>query len=215
MLETTDSTRTGRILLLLSIAAALAGCPSEEPGPGDLPPDDTPALLDDDDDATAPGDDDDATNTAPETLLSVEETGLLLRSPAGGPYNAITGEMTITELVNGQLIDEDPLDEEPPPTCEVLLAAVGTLVEAEEACSFCDETWAITFSVDEGNPDRCLGPDQPADGEVRVLGFVAAEQALYWNYRDLGQWVWWYHASDSGDELSFEWRTSLGIDLDD
>ena len=203
--------------LVMCGAILLIGCPSAEPDPGDLP-DETPALLGDDDDATAPVDDDDSIDETPENVLSVSEMGVLTRSPAGGPYTTITGTLTISELLNGQVVepgDDDDDDDGPSPTCEVLFAVVGTRADAEDVCPTCDTTWQLTFSVDEGNPADCQGPEQPSDGDVRLMGFVQAEQALYWNYQDLGTWVWWYHANDQGDDIAVSWQTTLGIEVDD
>jgi|GEM_PF-2284710 len=206
--------------LALMAFTLIPGCPSAEPDPGDLP-DETPALLgDDDDDATAPGDDDDEVNDVPENVLTVTETGVLTRSPTGGPYTAITGSLTISELLNGEVIPplepgEEPDDGDLPPTCEVLLAVVGTRTDAADACPTCDATWTLTFSVDTGEIEQCLGPDQPADGEVRRMGFTQAEQAMFWDYEDLGTWVWWYLANESGDDITVSFSTELGIEIDE
>lgn len=199
---------------LLALSLAIAACPSAGPDPGDLP-DETPALLDDDDDATAPDDDDDV-NDAPENVLTVSEVGLLTRSPTGGPYTAVTGSLTITELLNGEVVEPSETGEdELPPTCEVLLAVVGTRTETEQSCPTCDSTWTLVFSVDSGTPEYCLGPDQPQDGDVRRMGFTQGDQSLYWDYRDLGEWVWWYGANENGDDIAISWTTSLGIEIDD
>ncbi|MCO4771844.1 MAG: hypothetical protein KDA24_17565 [Deltaproteobacteria bacterium] len=211
--------RARRLLWLLLLVPVVA-CPSAEPDPGDLP-DETPALLDDDDDdATAPMDDDDDINDQPENVLTVQESGVLTRSPTGGPYTAITGQLTITELLNGEAIEPlepggEPMDGDLPPTCEVLYAVVGTRADSEDECPTCDATWALTFSVDTGTPDWCMGPEQPGDGDVRLMGFTQSQQAMYWDYQDLGTWVWWYQANETGDDIAVSWTTTLGVEIDD
>lgn len=214
--------RSARVLswamwLVLALGAVTA-CPSAEPDPGDLP-DETPALLDDDDDAAAPPGDDDDINDQPANVLTVMEEGVLTRSPTGGPYTAITGLLTVTELLNGEVVEppepgEEMDEDDLPPTCEVLYAVIGTRAETEDECPSCDATWALTFTLDSSNGATCLGPEQPGDGDVRLMGFTQSEQAMYWDYRDLGTWVWWYRANENEDDIGISWTTTLGIEID-
>ncbi len=202
---------TGAVLLALA-------CPSEDGG-GGLPPDDGPALLDDDDDA-APFDDDDSgepLDDAPDNVLGVHEVGTWSRSPEGGPYTALVGAIEHVESWDG-VAPPDPDDPEDPggppgfegPNCRLAFAVTAVPGQADPGCPQC-EVWAYSLRLDSGDPRWCLGPDRFEDGAEGRFGWSEADRTIYLDYEGLGIWLFWYEATEDGDDLLVEWAGEFGF----
>jgi hypothetical protein len=205
--------RIGQQVGVIVLVVLLWGCP--EPQEGELPPEgDGPSLLGDDDDDDATPADDGEINLEPEHVLTILEVGEWTLTPLGGPYTALTGQLSLMELHDGLLpgpILEDDDDEPIETKCELLFGLVGLPAPAEATCPTCDSTWVVDFFLDEGEPENCLGPYRPEDGDRRTFGFTSDDLALYWDFEDLGIWEYWYFAQQEGDVVSFEWTAEMGF----
>lgn len=193
-------------LLLLACAGALElqGC---EPKP-----DDTAAIGLPDETGTPPDPSETAdlvldtyagglTDETPEHTLTLDQAGVWSLTPRGGPWTALTGDLTITELLDGDL---------ELPACEATFALTGE--EAEPAgCDTCDAAFSILFYLSDGDPDACMDPDIPLDGETRIYGWSAVDETIYFNYYGSGVWVPWYEATLDEDTLTVAWTADLGV----
>ena len=138
------------------------------------------------------------------------------------PYDILTGEMTIQEIADGDIIT---------PWCDFTYSLTGQASNAA-GCDTCDFVFDIEFYVldydedpdDEEDMDdmedgpmqarlieQCFTPDLPAHQEIRRLGFSFVEQTIYFNYYNSGLWIPWYDASQNVNEVMFSWETQVGF----
>jgi hypothetical protein len=152
-------------------------------------------------------------NEDPPFELELSHAGVWELLPIGGPYTSMVGELTVTELLDGN---------ESTPWCQATFSLTGQAVD--DLCETCDYGFLILFYlVKEGDPDKkdpdksvggledCRSPDLPADGESRTLAYSDADSTIYFNYYDSDIWIPWYDASDLHDEVNFQWEATLGF----
>ena len=153
-------------------------------------------------------------NLQPVDTLTLSHTGVWSQSPVGGPYSALTGNLTILEYLNG---DADE------PWCQVQFAVTGLKTDA--TCPTCDIGYMVEFYVlsegaseeqadDEvavGGLEMCESPDLPEDLDRWHMGWSEDEQTLYFNYFDSGFWLPWYEADVVHDDIAFSWEQTMGF----
>lgn len=158
-------------------------------------------------------------NQSPEMTLAITHLGVWNQTPVGGPYTAMTGELTIEELVDGR---PDQV------WCRATFALTGLAVAAD-GCSTCDAAYLVEFFlVSEGaseeeleeDPDlqlggasQCFSPDIPSDGDRWHMGWSGVEGSLYFNYYDSGIWLPWYDGENTHDRVDFAWLTTAGFHM--
>lgn len=135
---------------------------------------------------------------APEHTVVTTEEGVWYLSPVGGPWDAMAGDLTITEVVDGAST----------PACTVSLALTGSILE-EGACSGCQVTLAVDHRVVSAE-GTCSTPDLPVHGELRAEGYQSAQRVILLDYQDTGVWLPWYDANLAGDTLSFSFTATYG-----
>ena len=155
--------------------------------------------------------------------LDVTHSGTWTLSPVAGPYEVLTGELTISEIADGDLVT---------PWCEFNYALTGQVVE-DDSCPTCKFIFDIEFYVldydeepddddmDDDDMDNqpmqaqlveeCFTPDTPGHQEIRRLGFSHADQTIYFNYYNSGIWIPWYEASQNQNEVLFDWTNRVGF----
>ncbi len=153
-------------------------------------------------------------NLSPADTLTLSHGGVWSQSPVGGPYSALTGDLTVFEYLN---------DDEDQPWCRVRFAVTG--LKTDGTCPTCDIGYLVEFYVvSEGSTEdetadgaevgglaRCESPDLPADLERWHMGWSEDEQTLYFNYFDSGFWLPWYEADAVHDDIAFSWEETLGF----
>jgi hypothetical protein len=153
-------------------------------------------------------------NEEPPFELDLAHAGVWELLPLGGPYTSMVGEMTVTELLDGN---------ENTPWCSATFSLTGQATP--DLCDTCDYGFIILFYLTkEGSKDKnkdddekvggledCRSPDLPADGETRTLAYSDADSTIYFNYYGSDIWIPWYDASDLHDEVNFEWESTLGF----
>ena len=193
-----------RLALILSCSLLLfAACGEEgEPTPT-LPPETSsptpePTPFD-------PGDDDEPGDLEPAHTVDQSESGQWTISPSGGIYSnsAITGSLHVTEAIDGS----DTF------SCELTYALTGVIEETD--CPACDFAFRVRHSLLDGDPEACYRDDLPEDDAEMLLGFSAADRALYYDYQGTGTWLKWYTAFKELDNVFFNWERTLGIELED
>ncbi|MEL6342030.1 MAG: hypothetical protein AAFV53_02780 [Myxococcota bacterium] len=213
---------------LFTMLVLIAGCDQDVDSaavdvPTSLPPQDTAGVDLLGDTGWVFGDTGDfggPTDEVPDNTLEMVHEAWLDARPIGGPYNAISGTLTIVEYLDGNMAV---------PWCYVEYSMVGDLVEDElEQCTDCDYTFSVLFTVtaegdpspdpetEEPNPDigglaGCASPELPEDDEIRTFGFSEIEQTFYFNYYGAGIWVPWYDAQLLNDELYLLWTETTGF----
>ena len=184
--------------MLLCLLACTA---PEDSGVSELPPEESAVIPVDSTPFTVDsGIEDGPSDTVPTHSLLLRHTGFWLLTPLGGPYRAITGELLIQEILDG--------DEEVP-ACSLRYALTGT--PETEGCPGCDFSFRVTHYLAEGDPERCQQPDLPAEQEI----FGWKEPNLYLNYAESGLWLPWYEAERVDDELSFSWEQLVGLTVEE
>ncbi len=208
--ESTSHGLARRVHLGLAIAIGLSGgCSSDEDPVPTLPPETpsptpTPTPLPVWDDGNPDG------NLEPEHTLAKDEEGIWYLTPSGGPYEAMTGELLVTEHI----------DDSEDATCSIEFALTGSSRSesgALQGCEGCSFAFLITYALIAGDASTCLSTDIPEDGEQLILAWAPAESgqgALYLNYQNTGQWILWYEGYLSDDILSFSWSSTLGVILE-
>lgn len=192
---------------LVGLAAAslllgmLGGCGEEEgatPQPT-LPAESTPEATEPPDVTPFPGGGvQPGADLAPEHTVVVTETGAWHLSPPGGPWDAMAGELTVTEHVDGA--------EEP--SCERIFALTGS-ISVEGACSGCLITLDVLHRLTEST-GQCVGADTPQGQEVRKEGFLEADRAILLDYEGSGVWLPWYDATRAADVITLQWTRDFG-----
>lgn len=165
----------------------------------------TPISLD-----TAPLVFDTADSTAmdeqPAHTLSLTQMGTWDLTPRGGPWTTLTGELVVTEVLDG---DEDL------PACTATFALTG---EADgTGCDQCDVAFIVEHYLADGDTTDCLDPDLPQHDEVRRMAWSSLEEAIYFDYYGSGVWLRWYDASELEDEdrLEFSWTAETGVAVEE
>lgn len=167
------------------------------------------------------------TNDVPTDTLYLEQSGLWLLGPSGGPYDTVSGEFLILETVNlstddWQAMEEsNELDPDSGVTdqlaeaewCRVVYDITGTESEEDYGCPSCTVVFEVEFTVVEGDPGACADPDAPFDGETRWLGWDNPGNRVLYNYHGIGQWEEWFAVEKTDDELEALWQGTLAIDL--
>lgn len=190
---------------LLSVAVA-ASC-TTDPAETDTAPRDTDPVLPTDTDGTDTSDtgEPSTAHTGPQHWLTITQQGEWHLTPAGGPYDALTGNLRATETLD------------PPDTtsmsCDVTYRLTGTPA-ATHSCSSCDPVFDVLYELQSGDPGGCREPDLPPDGHTARMGFDAAAGAILLDYLDLGLWIPWYEAAQTGDDIAFEWVRTVGVYVD-
>lgn len=206
----------GTTALLVGILAACNGSDTGEAVGSQLPPSDTDGASGDTSMPFFPVDTaaDTGFNLEPVDTLTLQHTGLWSQSPVGGPYSALTGDLTVFEYLN---------DDEGQPWCRVHFAVTG--LKTDVACPTCDIGYLVEFyvvsegpteeeaagEVQVGGLEMCKSPDLPADLERWNMGWSEDEQTLYFNYYDSGFWLPWYEADAVHDDIAFTWAETLGF----
>lgn len=147
---------------------------------------------------------DTGTDGTPKHLLTITHEGRWEMSPNGGPWDAMTGELTLTEVVDGNL-DK--------PWCEVRYALTGQA--SEDNCPQCDATFEVLYYVAEGDETLCLDPETPANGATLRLGWSENTEQIWMDYQGSGVWMPWYDGRRVDDIVYFEWETEVGVAVPD
>jgi hypothetical protein len=204
----------------LLLSGALGACKGDDTGgkgAGSLPPEDTDDGSDDTGLPFFPVDTaegDTGFNLEPVNTLTLQHTGVWSQSPVGGPYTALTGDLTIFEY-----LDED----EEQPWCRAHFAVTG--LKTDETCPTCEIGYLVEFyvvsegpteeeaaeDIEVGGLSMCESPDLPEDLERWHMGWSEDEQTLYFNYYDSGFWLPWYEADAVHDDIAFTWEETLGF----
>ena len=186
-----------RPLLLFLLAACRPA--DDSGGTAELPPNDTEAL-----DSSTPGFtadtgvDPGTYDETPAHTLALQHAGFWILTPLGGPYKALTGELEISEILDGDTEN---------PACALRYALTGT---AEiENCPGCSFTFLVSHYLVEGDPSGCREPELPSEQERQ--GF--ATPTVYQDYAQTGLWLSWYTGTFANDELDFSWESTVGVDL--
>lgn len=138
---------------------------------------------------------------------------------ANGPsYDGLTGTMWVIEYLDGDQWDTGPdtdgiPDTDLPPDCLVTYALTG--VPAETSCDGCSFAFEVTFAVVEGEVGPCRDPELPEDGETHRFGFRASDDTIVLDYGDIGLWLPWYPAEKVIDQVTFDWRATLGVSIEE
>lgn len=185
-------------VLLLVFAC---GSPDDS-APAELPPEDSEVIpVDSTPFQVDSSIDDGPSDTTPEHRLRLVHEGFWLLTPLGGPYRAITGELLVQEILDGN---------EEEPTCMLRYALTGT--PEEEGCAGCDFAFRVTHYLVQGDPESCQQPDLPREQEV----YGWKEPSLYLDYQESGLWLAWYEGEwGEEEELGFGWEQTVGVELEE
>lgn len=203
----------------ITLGVAVAACSGDDTGAagaGQLPADDADDGSGDTGLPFFPVDTaaDTGFNLSPVDTLTLEHTGVWSQSPVGGPYSALTGDLSIFEYLN---------EDDAQPWCRARFAVTG--LKTDTTCPTCDIGYLVEFylvsegateeeaadEVEVGGLDRCESPDLPADLERWHMGWSEDEQTLYFDYYDSGFWLPWYEADAVHDDIAFRWAETLGF----
>ncbi len=147
----------------------------------------------------------------PDHWLHITQLGNWSMSPPGGPYNNMTGGLTITEIV------DVPEDTAAAPECEVIYTLVGQTY-APNDCAECDWTLIVEFTG-TGNEGNCHDPDMPpsdtAPGDGWPMGYSSSLNKVMFDYYGTGVWIPWYNAVKVGDVINIDFSTSIAIEVED
>lgn len=194
---------------LLVVALGLSGCApaGDDSAGGELPPEDTGDSGEDSGLDTFTYDtyaDDTGFDVEPKHLLTMLHEGEWDMSPNGGPWETLTGELRVTELLDG-----DDLN----PTCEVRFALTGEA--SEEGCAGCDAAFDVLHYVAEGDRTTCRDPELPEDGAVVRMGWSDAEEAVFLDWQGSGVWLRWYDGERIDDSVRFAWEATVGVTVEE
>lgn len=195
------------VLLLGGLAPLGCAATGGDSGGGELPPEDSDSGVDDSGVDTFSWDtsiEDSGGDESPKHSLTVTHVGSWSMAPDGGPWTSVTGELTVTEVLDG---------DEAAPACAVTFALTGEA--ADEGCPGCDATFDLLYYVSEGVRDDCRDPDLPLDGDTVRMGWSDAEETVFLDYQGSGVWLAWYEGRRVGDEVTFTWETTLGVTVED
>lgn len=196
-----------RALLLAALAAPGCASTADDSGGGELPPADTSSDGEDSAVDTFSWDtsiEDSGGDESPKHTLTITHEGGWSMAPDGGPWVSATGEIVVTEVLDG---------DEAAPTCEVTFALTGEA--SDEGCPGCDATFDLLYYVGAGVREDCRDPDLPQDGDVVRMGWSDAEETVFLDYQGSGVWLAWYEGRRVGDEVTFTWESALGVTVED
>jgi len=218
----------------LPVALSVACTKAEDTEIPDLPEDTDPPVIDDTGPFEIPEDTD---NLGPSDLeplhyLYMYQEGSLTLTPSGGPYQAITGSMTVLELIDFQLPPQDTDDtdmdtdtdlpwadlEESPVVCQTTYTLVGSPPAPETGAALCDGcAWMmdVEFAVAEGSPEPCYDPDLPASGDVLRFAWHPGQGQLLYDFQDTGVWFPWFPGNEGADTVDFSWTARLGVSVEE
>jgi len=202
-------------MLVVALLIACHGKQDTDPG---LTPVDSADTTRDTDVTVFPPDTspDSDISDSPRDTVTMHQWGYWDESPAGGPYNAVTGVLYAQEYLDGLAPDTDETD--PPDTdvrleCDVeysLVAGAATV----QTCSGCDPAWTVQFTVTSGDPGTCHESMVPIDQQQMTFAYDNAHHVINLDYGDLGLWQPWYPARHQGqDRIVYEWQATVGINL--
>ncbi len=148
----------------------------------------------------------------PEVTLGLRHVGRWDQTPVGGPYAAMTGELDVEELLDG-----NPAR----PWCRASFALTGLVIGADAGCDNCDTAYEIEFflvsegpTVEEqedevmvGGLADCYSPDLPSDGERWRMAWSEIDAEIYLDFYGSGIWLPWYAGESSHDRIDFSWVT--------
>lgn len=148
---------------------------------------------------------------APAHLLELRQEGTWDLSPYPGPFESLSGELVVTELLDG---------DEALPACTATFALTGYAADA--TCDGCQAAFEVLhFLAQDGGLtedeqaipglDACLAPDLPAHDEVWTLG-LSADGATIYRQTGLGGWVPWFDAALRLDTVEFAWTATVGVE---
>jgi len=210
--------RVFSVLVFGTMWGTLVGCnadePDEKPEPFVEDTDDAPIYNTNTTTTSFPVDTGFGTtgDAPPDDWLHISQLGTWSMSPPGGPYDNMTGGLTILEIVN-----DGPDDTAEPPECQVIYTLVGQTYEPN-SCADCDFTVLVEFSG-TGNRDGCHDPDMPPmnvePGAGWPMGYSSSRNLVLFNYHNTGVWVPWYDAVKVGDVISIDFSTSIAIEVED
>ena len=193
--------------VLALVVGALAGCKDkgdDTSAPAELP--DESAVYDSRAETgtlqvdTYSGDDGD---DEPEHFLTITQEGTWELTPRGGPWTALTGDLVVTEVLDGDLEN---------PTCELSYALTGEAPDGEAlGCDTCDDVFVVSFYLSSGDPDLCSDPDLPLDGDERGFGWSEVDSTIYLDYAGTGVWLPWYEGEVDEDTITFSWSSELAV----
>lgn len=182
----------------------------EDTGPGWFPTDTGPA--------------DTLGNEDPEHTLDLLQGGEWSLSPVGsGPYDTLTGTLTVTELLDGGAET---------PWCSAEFALTGAAIEA--VCDGCEFGMAVSYYLvsdgildSDGEPvvddagdrlatlEHCQTPDLPTDGAILRFALHDTDEHLYLDYGDSGIWLPWYGTERVRQSVDFSWSATVGFRPDE
>ncbi len=159
-------------------------------------------------------------NEDPLHTLDLFQEGDWSMSPVGdGPYSAMTGNLTVTELLDGDGTT---------PWCSAAFALTGAAIEA--ACDGCTVSMEVSYFLvsdglvdPDGEPvvdemgerlatlDHCETPDLPVDGGTLRFSLHDDDDQLYLDYGGSGVWLPWYDIQRVRQDLDFAWSAQVGF----
>lgn len=222
-----------RILLLgASLVLGTSGCtpPDEDSDIPELPDEDSPPEDTGPFDIPDDTDDGGPVDQVPLHTLNLYQDAALTVTPAGGPYTALTGELSVMEFIDYERpepgedtdipadTDYDPTRpwdslEENPLACEVVYRMIGA--PAETSCGGCDFAMDIEFTVQSGDPGPCRDPDLPRNGETRRFGWRGSDNTMLYDFGGIGSWFPWYRGTLEGDTITIAWRSSVAVSVEE
>jgi hypothetical protein len=141
----------------------------------------------------------DSGNAAPSTTITAVHTGTWNLTPAGGPYTAVEGTLSVVETRSDAERSE----------CDFSYSVTGEAVS--DLCDGCTEAYRVGFAFDSGNANACSDPDLPALNDRRTFGWSPDEGVLYWDYEDTDAWVPWYEVSRADNAFTLSWTATWGV----
>ena len=204
-----DSASPAHPAIAVLAALALSGC-------GGKPADSDSAALPpvDSDSATALDSfqidtfrpDSDA-NEPPPATLSITHGGAWALSPNGGPWDSVTGDLSVLEVLDGDTLA---------PTCELEFSLTGQAVTEDTcpgcACPTCAVTLDVLHYLVSGDPATCLDAELPEDGERRRMGWDEAAQQIMLDWEGSGVWLAWYPGERVDDAITFLYEAEVATE---
>ncbi|RME25006.1 MAG: hypothetical protein D6798_09915 [Deltaproteobacteria bacterium] len=150
----------------------------------------------------------------PEHTLTLIQEGTWTLSPYPGPYESMSGELVVTELLDGL---------EALPHCTAVFTLTGYV--DPDPCGECQVAFTVThyLSEDGGVTDdgdeipglsACMAPDLPAPDARWTLG-LSTDDAVIYRRTGVGGWVPWFDSSRRLDEVTYAWTGTVAIELPD
>ena len=198
-----------RQIVIVGVVLALAGCSgaAKDSERASLPPVDSDSGATFDSfqiDTFRP---DTGLNEAPPATLDLTHSGTWALSPNGGPWDSVTGDLIVAEVLDGDTLA---------PTCALEFALTGQAVTEDTcpgcACPTCEITLDILHYLVSGDPSTCLDPELPEDGERRRMGWDEAAGAILLDWEGSGVWLEWYPGERVDDEIAFLYEAQVATE---